>query len=512
MRTSERPGVDLTTAPIGRALLLFALPTLGSSVLQSANGSIDAIWIGRLLGADALAATTNGNLVMFVLTAFVFGFGMAATILVGQSFGRHDIAAARRVTGTMVGVFVPVSIAVALIGWVLAPDVLGMLGTPAEIEPLARAYLQVTFLAMPAILMLTILMMTLRGSGDATTPLWFMGLAVTLDVLLNPLLILGWGPVPGFGIAGSALATAIANYVSLAAMLVYIYARDLPLRLRGEELRDLFPDRAILRLIFVKGLPMGIQMIVVSSSMLTMMRLVNREGVDTTAAFGATQQLWTYVQMPAMALGAAVSAMVAQNIGAERWDRVGQITRKGALYAVLLTGALVILLLFCDRQAMEIFLGSNSPAIPIGQHIAGLATWGFIAFGISMVLFGTVRANGQVIWPLIILFVSMYPVRLGIAFGLRDWLGVDALWISFPAAMVSTLILGAILYLQGGWRTNSSMRLDAEERSAAAGEISTTAEAAPPCNTRAPFPAANPPGDPALPDKDGQAMAPPPST
>ncbi|MFC2254860.1 MATE family efflux transporter [Labrys portucalensis] len=481
---------DLTTAPINRALLLFALPVLGSSVLQSANGSFDAVWVGRLLGTDALAATTNGNLIMFLLTTFGFGFGMAATILVGQSYGRHDISTARLVTGTTVGAFIPLSIVVAVIGWFLAPDVLNLLGTQAEIEPLARAYLRVTFLAMPAILMQTIVMMTLRGSGDAITPLIFMGLAAALDVILNPLLILGLGPMPTLGIAGSALATAIANYASLIAMLVYIYRRDLPLRLRGNELRGLLPDLKILRVIFVKGLPVGIQMIVVSSSMLTMMRLVNREGVDTTAAFGATQQLWTYVQMPAMALGAAVSAMVAQNIGANLWDRVSCITRSGAIYAVLMTSALVLFLLLADRQALEVFLGTDSPAIPIGQHIGRVATWGFVAFGVSMVLFGTVRANGQVVWPLIILFVSMYPVRLGAAFGLRGWLGGDALWISFPVAMVSTLIMASILYLQGSWRKSSSMDLDAREGRAAAAAISQTAEGTMPYNALASAPPA----------------------
>ena len=86
-----KPQRDLTTGPIGRTLLLFALPTLGSSVLQSVNGSINAIWIGRLLGERALAATTNASLVMFLLISAVFGFGMAATILIGQAMGRRDI-------------------------------------------------------------------------------------------------------------------------------------------------------------------------------------------------------------------------------------------------------------------------------------------------------------------------------------------------------------------------------------------------------------------------------------
>ncbi|MFT3690413.1 MATE family efflux transporter [Paenirhodobacter sp.] len=474
---------NLIEGPIVPALLMFALPTLGSSVLQSANGSIDAIWIGRLLGENALAATTNGNLVLFLLTAFVFGFGMASTILIGQSIGRGDIAAAREVVGTALGTFVPMAVLVSVGGWIWAPQLLGVLGTPAETVPLALDFLRVIFAAMPAVLMMTMIMMALRGSGDSMTPLIFMALAVVLDTVLNPLFILGLGPVSAMGIGGSAFATALANYISLAAMLGYIYAKDLPLRLRGRELGLLVPVPSVLRLLLEKGLPIGIQMVVVSSSMLTMLTLVNREGVDTTAAFGATQQMWTYVQMPAMALGAAVSAMAAQNIGAGRWDRVGRITRWGIVFNLILTGGLVVALFFADRPVMGLFLGDSGAAVGIAQHIGRVSTWGFVCFGITMVLFGTIRANGQVVWPLIILFISMYPVRMGFAFGLRGWLGVDALWLSFPAAMVSTLIMATALYLHGGWRRAPALRFDVKEVS---GGIKVVAEGAPARNPNAP--------------------------
>jgi Na+-driven multidrug efflux pump len=193
-------------------------------------------------------------------------------------------------------------------------------------------------------------------------------------------------------------------------------------------------------------------MIVISSSALAMLGLVNSHGVHVTAAYGVTQQLWTYVQMPAMALGAAVSAMAAQNIGAGNWDRVSQITRTGVLFNFLLTGALILLLTVADKAALGLFLGQDSAAMPIAQHIQLVATWGFLFFGISLVLFGTVRANGEVVWPLIILFVAMYPVRLGFAFGAKDWLGLDALWLSFPAGMVATAIMAGVLYLDGRWR------------------------------------------------------------
>ncbi|QAY75456.1 MATE family efflux transporter [Sphingosinicella sp. BN140058] len=452
-RPTARPGQrDLTSGPIASTLLAFAIPTLGSSVLQSLNGSINAIWVGRFLGEDALAATANGNIVLFMLLAFVFGFGMASTILVGQAFGRRDVAEARRVVGTAIGSFVPVAAVVALIGWLTAPHILGLLGTPGDAMPLALAYLRVIFVAMPAALMMTMLMMTLRGSGDSLTPLWFMALSVALDSGLNPVFILGLGPAPALGIAGSATATAVANYVSLFALLAYIYARDLPLRLRGPELAWLRPDPARLRVIVGKGFPMGLQMIVITSSALAMLSLVNREGVHTAAAYGVTQQLWTYVQMPAMALGAAVSAMAAQNIGAGNWDRVSAVTRAGVIFNVVLTGALILLLTVADRPALALFMGGDSPALPIARHIQLVGTWGFLFFGVSLVLFGTVRANGQVIGPLIILFISMYPVRLGVALGAYSWLGADALWLSFPIGMVTTMLMAIALYLHGGWR------------------------------------------------------------
>ncbi|TFI59363.1 MATE family efflux transporter [Sphingomonas parva] len=452
-RAAPRPGQrDLTSGPIASTLIAFALPTLGSSVLQSLNGSINAIWVGRFLGVDALAATSNGNIVLFMLMAFVFGFGMASTILIGQAMGRRDIDEARRVVGTAIGSFVPISAVIAAVGWWLAPDILSLLGTPGNATPLALDYLRVIFLAVPGTLMMTMLMMALRGAGDSLTPLWFMALSVLLDSGLNPVLILGLGPLPALGISGSALATAIANYVSLAALLVYIYARDLPLRLRGSELACLRPDPVRLRTIVGKGLPMGLQMIVITSSALAMLGLVNREGVDTAAAYGVTQQLWTYVQMPAMSLAAAVSAMAAQNIGAGKWDRVSAATRAGVLFNLLMTGALIVLLTIADKPALALFLGGDSPALPIARHIQLVATWGFLFFGVSLVLFGTVRANGQVVWPLIILAVSMYPVRLGVALGTYDWLGADALWLSFPLGMVATMLMAVALYLHGGWR------------------------------------------------------------
>ena len=443
---------DLTQGPIGSTLLKFALPTLASSILQSLNGTINSIWVGRFLGESALAATSNANMVMFLLTAFVFGFGMASTILIGQAWGRRDVDQARRVFGTAMGSFLVVTILVAIAGYFLAPGILHLLGTPGEAAPLALAYLRVIFLAMPALLLLTLSMMALRGAGDSLTPLWFMLVAVLLDSGLNPVFILGLGPGPKLGIAGSATATLIANYTALLGLIGYIYLKDLPLRLRGGELKYLWCDLSIARTIIVKGLPMGIQMIVISMSALALVGLVNREGVDTTAAFGVALQLWTYVQMPAMALGAAVSAMAAQNIGARRWDRVGRITRVGIVQSLLITGGLIVALTLADRTVLALFMGGDSPALPIAKHIHMLATWNFLLFGVMMVLFATVRANGAVWAPLIILAFGLVPVRFGYILATYGWLGADAIWSSFPVTSLFNVVVATAYYLNGSWK------------------------------------------------------------
>jgi Na+-driven multidrug efflux pump len=292
--------------------------------------------------------------------------------------------------------------------------------------------------------------MGLRGTGDAITPLWLMLLNVLLDAGLNPLLIRGIGPFPRMGIVGSA--TLIANYVVLIVAVVVIYARDLPIRLRGAELRFLLPDWSLLRVIFVKGVPMGLQMLVFTFSALVMIGLVNRAGIDVTAAYGVAQNLWSYVQMPAMAIGAGVSAMAAQNIGAGRWDRIGQVTRAGIVTNLAMTGVLIAAVLLFDRPILALFVGADSPAVPIARHIQLIGSWSFLPFGVTLVLFSTVRANGAVYAPLLILCISVFVGRIAFAAALLPHYGTDTLWWSFPISSTISLILAVAYYRFGNWR------------------------------------------------------------
>jgi Na+-driven multidrug efflux pump len=162
-----------------------------------------------------------------------------------------------------------------------------------------------------------------------------------------------------------------------------------------------------------------------------------------------------------MALGGAVSAMVAQNIGAGLWHRVGRITRVGIVQALAITAVMIAALTLSDRAVLGLFMGGDSAALPIARHIHLVATWNFLLFGVMMVLFGTVRANGAVWVPLVVLAIGLVPVRFGYIFATYGWLGADAIWTSFPVTSAINLALAIGFYLHGGWR---KARMTIDER------------------------------------------------
>ena len=443
---------DLTKGPILRTLVVFAIPALISNIVQTVNGSINTAWVGRLLGENALAATANANIIMFLTFGTVFGFGMATTVLVGQKFGARDILGARQAFGGGVGFCTGLATLIALLGWIFAPWLLQILSTPPPARPFALSYLRVIFVSMPFGVLAMMVSMGLRGAGDSTTPMRATILTVVLDVIFNPLLILGIGPFPKLGIAGSALSSALASAIGSAVMIWRIYRKDLPLRLRGSELGYLIPSGEELRYLLVKGFPMGAQILIGGAAGVIMIGLVNREGVMPAAAYGTSLQLWNYIQMPAIAIGAAITAMVAQNIGAGQHARVSRITWAGVGLNTAITGVVTALILLFDRPVLELFLGGGSPAVPLARHIQFIVTWSFMLMGVMMVLFSTMRAYGAVYAPLVIMFVALYPGRVGFYTLAYPHIGQEAVWWSFPVGSTISMTTALAYYRWGPWR------------------------------------------------------------
>jgi len=445
---------SLTEGSISRGLLLFALPILYGNVLQTLNASVNAFWVGRFLGEAALTATSNANTLLFLLLGGVFGLSMASSILVGVYLGGKRMDDAKRVVGSSATFFFAISLLMAVAGAVFAEPILVAMKTPKDSLQLAITYTRVIFYGLPFSYMYAFVMSVLRGAGDSKTPFKFLLVSVALDIILNPLLIFGLGPLPKLGIAGSGYATFFAQAFTLGALIVHLYRIKHPLRIGRHELGLLKPDGPTIRTLIVKGVPMGLQLFVISLSGVLMITLVNRFGTDTTAAFGATFQLWQYVQMPAFAIGMAVSSMAAQNVGAQKWDRVRAVARHGVWFSILLTTTIVILIEVFSEQALGIFLPAGSMALRTAEHLNLIAAWSFILLAVSMVLFGVVRATGAVFPPLIILSLSLLGIRFPVALGLIDEWQADAIWWSFPISSIVAAVLSVAYYKWGGWRTS----------------------------------------------------------
>lgn len=450
--TPAKARPSLTEGPIAKTLILFSLPILLGNVLQTLNGSINAVWIGKYLGEGALAATSNANIIMFFLISSIFGFAMAAVILIGQNLGAKKTHEAKKVVGTSTVFFLILSILVAAFGLLFSTTILTWMNTPPDVKDLAVTYTRILFAGVPFMFGFNLIMAILRGSGDAKTPFYFLLLSAILDVILNPVLIDGIGPFPKMGIAGSAVATFIAQLISFVLLIMYLYRKKYFLRITKEDLPLLRINWMVIRTLIQKGVPMGLNMVVVSVSNLLLVHLVNSYGSESTAAFGVAMQISSYVQMPAMAIGGAVTSMAAQNIGAGLWGRVNRITWTGVGVNIVMTGLIVVVLTLFNREVVSLFLPPEGKAITLGVHINNITLWSFIIFGVFNVVAGVVRSAGSVVFPLVVAFIALLLVRIPLATVLSHQYGFDVIWWSFPVSFSVAVTLNLLYYQFGKWR------------------------------------------------------------
>jgi putative MATE family efflux protein len=443
---------DLTQGPITRTLLIFSLPLLGGNALQSLNGTVNQIWVSHTLGETAITALGNANIVMMLMIGSIFGVGMAANILVAQAVGAGDLALVKRVMGTTTTFFIGLSLLLAVFGGALSPYILDLMKTPPEARSEAIIYLRIIFASVPFMYFFVFMQMAQRGAGDSVTPFWFLALAIVIDITLNPLLIRGIGPFPRMGIAGSATSTLVGQGVALIFLMIHLYRKHSVILLRPGEFHLLKPDWAIFRSLLTRGLPMGVQMLVMSGTAVVMISFVNRYGFLTSAAYSIASIVWSYLQMPTMAIGASVSSMAAQNVGAGRWDRVAQVARAGVISGLVVTGAIALVLYIFNDFVLGILLPHGSAAIPLARHINTTVLWGFVLFSITFSLSGVVRSTGAVWAPMLILVVSMIGVRIPFASLMAPRLGADSIWWSFPLGTITSAVLTSLYYKYGGWR------------------------------------------------------------
>ncbi|WP_199620712.1 MATE family efflux transporter [Paenibacillus alkalitolerans] len=442
---------QLLTGPIGKTLFLFSVPILLGNALQSLNGLVNSIWVGQFLGQQALAATSTANILMFFLISSIFGLAMATVIMIGTNVGSQNIGEAKKVVGTSAVFFLVISLFLAIIGAVFTSQILTLMNTPSDIKNMAVAYTRILFIGIPFSFLFNYAMAVLRGAGDSKTPFYFLILSVGLDVALNPVFILGLGPIPELGISGSSLAAAIAQFLSLLLFILYLYTKKYFLRITKHDLHVLTMDWDIVKYLSVKGIPMGLQMIFSTASVLALIHLVNSFGSEAAAAFGAVNQIIAYIQIPGIAIGGALTSMVAQSVGARKWERVHRAAAAGIGFHILLTGVIVFLCIVFRDELLSLFLPGAGRSFDIAKHIIIVTLWSYVLFGVTFVIAGVVRATGAVIAPMLITIITLWGIQIPLAYYLANQNGLAALWWSFPIAFTVSTAVFSVYYLSGKW-------------------------------------------------------------
>ena len=446
--------------PITPTLARFALPLLVTNFLHSLSGTWAAIWAGQVLGADALTAVATANVIMFMVMGAAMGIGTAAGVAIGQSLGAGDDRAVKRVVGGAVVLIVGLSLVLASMGWWFTPAIVDGIGTPAAARGFAITHLRFTCLAMPSIFTYLVMMMMLRGAGDARTPFRFTLLWIGGTVILTPLLLTGAFGLPGLGIASLGLAGLAANALALGALVAYVYLKRSPIALHRGDLHHFRPDPVLLRLLIKRGVPLALESILVQGSYFVLLSAVNGYGAATAAAYAASAQLWGYVQLPSNALAAAMSAMAAMNIGAGRWDRVEKIALRGCGLSFVIATAATALMYALGDAPLRLFIPAGGEVLAIAWRINLIALWGWIALSATVGLFAIMRANGAMLAPMLIFALTMWVFRVPFALGLQPWLGDAAIWWSFPFGTICSALAAGAYYRWGGWRDQRPMMAD----------------------------------------------------
>lgn len=450
----------MLTGKIVPTLLTFALPVLGTTILQSLSLTIAQFWIARTLDVNAITAAGNANVLMGLMLSAFIGLAMAGNIMVARSVGSANWPLLKRVVGTTSVFLISAALVVAILGYLLAPQIVTFVGAPPEARAGATAYLRILAGGIPLTASFSFLQMAQQSTGDSRRPFYFMLLAICLNLILNPLLISGLGPIPAFGVSGAAIATVAGQSAALIAGLIYIHRSDSPIAIRRDEFRYFRPDREIMMALVTRGLPITGNTITWQISAAIMIGMVNHYGPTTAAAYTASNQIWNYLQMPAMALGNAATAMAAQNIGAGDWGRVNRIAASTIVCGLCLTAAISTLLYLFLEPALHIFLPSGSAALTVAAHINIITMWSFCIYSISLQLIGIVRSSGAV-WPaMAVSFASLVCARIAFAKFLSPVWGADAIWWSFPVGFACSASLHALYFRFGGWRNAQMLKSD----------------------------------------------------
>ncbi|BCC05399.1 MULTISPECIES: MATE family efflux transporter [Bacillus cereus group] len=456
---AESHKLENESKPIWKSMSMFLVPLLLSNVLQSVGQLFGMVVVGRWLGVNDLAAISAFFPLFFLLVSFVIGIGSGSSILIGQAFGAKNEDRLKAIVGTTLTFTFIIGVVLAIVGSIFAMDIMRLMGTPENIIEISVHYARILFISMPVLFLYFAYTTFMRGTGDSKTPFYFLIVSTALNMILLPILIFGWLGAPKLDVYGAAYVSVISTVITFIVMLVYLKKKNHPLQLDSTVRKYLRMDWDLLKLLLRLGIPASINMILVSLSEIAVIAFVNRYGSDATAAYGVVNQVASYVQMPAVSLGITVSIFAAQSIGANQFDRLQKVVKAGIIMNYVIGGVLISLIYLFSRDILSLFLTSQT-TIEIAHSLVMITLWSYLIFGHAQIISATMRASGTVLWPTVIGVVSIWLVEVPVAYYLsyHTSLGIEGIWIGYPAAFIVSLIL-QYAYYKLSWQKKRITRL-----------------------------------------------------
>jgi putative MATE family efflux protein len=433
---------------------MFLAPMMLSNILQALFGTINSVYLGQMIGVHALAAVSVFFPMMFLLVAFVVGLSSGASVLIGQAWGAKESAKVKAVAGTTLTVALLIAGVIAIFGGLFSRQLLTALATPPDVLDAASVYARIMMITMPLTFTFILMSAMMRGVGDTVTPLIALSASTVIGLVVTPVLIRGWFGLPQLGVASAAWASAVSSLVTLVWLNIHLRRRGHALAFDALFLRSMRLDGPLLKTVLRLGIPAAI---VMSLAELVLLNLVNGFGSNATAAYGAVNQVISYVQFPALSIAISVSIFGAQAIGRGEAGRIGAIVRTGLEMNVVLTGGLIAIAYIFSRVLMGFFI-TDAAVLELAQSLLHIVLWSLVMFGMSTVFSGAMRASGTVWVPLLLSAFAIVAIEVPSALVLSRFMGIEGIWIAYPITFCAMFVL-QMAYYKLVWRKRAIERL-----------------------------------------------------
>ncbi|EMA02357.1 MATE family efflux transporter [Haloferax mediterranei ATCC 33500] len=452
----------MTEGAIAPKLLALSWPLVAGNLLQTLYNLADVFWVGRV-GADAVAAVSLMFPTSWMFVSTAMGITASTIALVSQHIGAGEDRQADHVVGQTILLTLAVSIVLAVVGFAFRHPLLSLIGAQGPVFTKALAYIEVVFLSLPLTFLFFAFRAALQGAGDTKTAMWLMVASAGLNVLLDPILILGWGPIPGMGTRGAAIATLIARLFATAAGVYILLRGDWGVQL---HLADLRPDPERLQRLVDIGYPATLDGWARSFSAVVMAGFVARFGPIATAAYGIGVRLMSVSWTVSGAVGQATATGVGQNLGAQTPKRAASVTWTAMIATMGILFAAGGLVMAFPAEAMRLFIGEQA-VVDEGVTFLRMVAPSWAFFGGVMVIQGAFRGAGITKAAMVLSFLSRWifrvPVALVLAFAWTvsvpgigpvsglTW-GVEGLWWAYVFGAVASFVVAVAWFRTGSWR------------------------------------------------------------